>query len=258
MEYTYIYTLTDPITLKVKYVGKSNNPQRRFWQHCSIFLKNHKSNWIKSLIKKNKKPILKIIDRVLISEWEIWEKFWINIFKSKGYKLVNGTDGGKCASKSKKVAKKISDSKKGYKHTEETKKKISEARTGKPSNNPNILQQIKKARKSRTQETFNKISMSKLGKKRNSETIEKMKIALKGKKAWNKGKKMNTQYCKNIQKSRIKKKVAKLGKDNEIIEIFGSLTDAGKAMNTGYSNISNVCNGRLKTSSGFMWKFIEI
>ena len=51
---TKIYTLTDPITNQVRYVGKSNNPLKRYYKHLNESLKStktHKNNWINKLIK---------------------------------------------------------------------------------------------------------------------------------------------------------------------------------------------------------------
>ena len=57
--YVYIYTLTDPITNQVRYVGKTKNLKQRRHNHLNKCLdKNtHKRNWINSLRKIEKRPI---------------------------------------------------------------------------------------------------------------------------------------------------------------------------------------------------------
>lgn len=93
---TFIYTLSDPITLKVRYVGKSNNPKKRLYDHLSLCYSTHthKNNWIKSLLENKTKPILDIIDEVNIDDWQFWEKYWIAKLKENGESLTNHTDGG--------------------------------------------------------------------------------------------------------------------------------------------------------------------
>jgi transposase len=97
MDKTFIYTLSDPITNEIRYVGKANNLKKRLSTHLTpsnLIKPSHKNNWIKSLLVKNLKPLIKIVDEVLISEWEFWEIYWISQFKTWGFKLTNLTNGG--------------------------------------------------------------------------------------------------------------------------------------------------------------------
>lgn len=91
-----IYTLTCPETNMVRYVGKTFNPKRRFYDHCSISTKEktRKAIWVRSLIKKNKKPIIDIIDNCDEFNWEEKEKGYIKLYKSIGANLLNHTKGG--------------------------------------------------------------------------------------------------------------------------------------------------------------------
>lgn len=95
-EKPYIYTLSDPTTGEVRYVGKSNNPKKRLNDHIHSCHKKstHKNNWIKSLIRESKKPILIIIDEVPIDNWQFWEMFWISKYKEDGHDLTNHDRGG--------------------------------------------------------------------------------------------------------------------------------------------------------------------
>jgi hypothetical protein len=91
---TYIYILQDPITLSVRYVGKSNNVKKRFYQHISNNKKTtYVNSWIKSLKIKSLKPIISIIDETE-DDWEQLEIYWISQFKTWGFELCNHTKGG--------------------------------------------------------------------------------------------------------------------------------------------------------------------
>lgn len=92
---TYIYILQDPITQEVRYVGKSNNPKRRYTSHLcdKPKVKYYSYYWIQSLLEKGLKPIMTVIDETE-SDWQQLEKYWIEQFKVWGFKLTNITEGG--------------------------------------------------------------------------------------------------------------------------------------------------------------------
>jgi len=114
-EKIFIYTLSNPDTFEVRYVGISKNIKRRYKEHIKESKKgnNYKSCWIRSL---NKMPIIDIIDECSIFDYTFWEKYYITLFKSWGFKLTNLTDGGEGAN--------------GYRFNQESKNKMSENRKG--------------------------------------------------------------------------------------------------------------------------------
>ena len=95
---TYIYALENPINNEIRYVGKTNNPERRLHYHWTVgYKKNNKTgNWLKSLKKKKLKPVMFVIDTT-DKEWEWLERYWISQFKTWGFKLTNHTEGGEGA-----------------------------------------------------------------------------------------------------------------------------------------------------------------
>ena len=97
---TFIYTLSNPITKEVRYIGKTVNIKDRYRQHIGKRLldNSHKNNWISSLINAGLQPIIEVLDIVEHSEWEFWEKYWISQFKTCGFDLTNATEGGECGS----------------------------------------------------------------------------------------------------------------------------------------------------------------
>lgn len=93
---TFIYALIDPRTKEIRYIGKADNPTYRCMKHVyeSLSAKTLKANWVKSLLKEGKRPVVRIIDEVLRSEWQAAEASYIEFYRSEGCILVNGTPGG--------------------------------------------------------------------------------------------------------------------------------------------------------------------
>lgn len=97
MRKVIIYTLSDPRTNLVRYVGKTTNINKRFIKHINESKKStssHKKAWIRGLLNVGLKPIINIIDKVGKDEWEFWETYWISQFKTWGFNLTNTCDGG--------------------------------------------------------------------------------------------------------------------------------------------------------------------
>jgi hypothetical protein len=116
-----IYTLKDPITNQIRYVGKTKKELRdRWYSHCSNYKlereKSHKNSWIISLKRQGVKPIIELLDEVPKLQWQFWESYWISQIQSWGFNLTNMTKGGEgCNGGSGSL---------GYKHTEEAKNSI--------------------------------------------------------------------------------------------------------------------------------------
>jgi hypothetical protein len=90
-----IYTLSDPRDNQVRYVGKTDNPERRLVMHLRDKDICHRTNWLRELTTNGLEPILTIIETVEEGQsWEEREIYWISYYRSIGCKLTNGTDGG--------------------------------------------------------------------------------------------------------------------------------------------------------------------
>ena len=164
MTTTKIYALINPIDKTPQYIGKSNNPIKRLAIHIHSTLNKRgkltkKEAWIKSLYSKNLFPQLEVLDEVPITEWAFWEKHYISLYRSWGFDLKNGTDGGDCGP-----------SMTGKKLSKEHIKKIQEGRA-------KVKDLISK-----------NISLSKKGKSQSEEHIAALSIVRKGRSVWNKGK----------------------------------------------------------------------
>jgi hypothetical protein len=131
---TFIYVLIDPVSNDVRYVGKSNNPNRRLMVHCWHEMDcraTHKSRWIAILKKNDMYPILYVIDSCK-EDWKVKEKYWVDYFLSKGAPLTNiasGGNGGPIAVGDD-VREKMRIANIGKHHTEDACQRISESRKG--------------------------------------------------------------------------------------------------------------------------------
>lgn len=117
-----IYGLTDPTSGEIRYVGQSSQGIGRALQHgMESFLKQsertHKSRWIRKLQRAGLKYGVKVLEEVgSVDDLDIVECFWIAQLKGVGARLTNATKGGEGT--------------RGYKHTEDWKRRASEAQKG--------------------------------------------------------------------------------------------------------------------------------
>lgn len=93
----YFYTLIDPITNKIRYVGQTVNPPNRFRNHiyeAKKYNKNHKERWIIQLLRKNLMPIMRVVWEEIMAAKEAndFETYMINFYKEDGCDLTNSED----------------------------------------------------------------------------------------------------------------------------------------------------------------------
>ena len=165
----YIYGLCDPRNLKLRYIGRSKDPQQRLKGHLKEARNtrhtSHKINWIRSLLSQRISPDIFVIDKVPDSEWRFWEPWYVSYFKSIGCDLTNMLLGGEEGEMTDEIRKKISVANTGKILKESTKQKLRELRVG------TIL----------TQEHKDKIGLSGLGHMVKEETKLKISKARKEK-----------------------------------------------------------------------------
>jgi hypothetical protein len=96
METTFIYELIDPVTGRTRYIGKSDNPFKRFKGHLADALqkRNYCARWINSVLERGLVPFMELVDEVPISEWQFWEREYIRLYRALFFDLTNTTDGG--------------------------------------------------------------------------------------------------------------------------------------------------------------------
>ena len=122
----YIYGLQDPFTGLIRYVGKTSrtNLNIRLSEHichANRLTNGHFANWLKKCIREGKRPKIVTLETCTEDTWAEREKAWIKHYKKT---LTNILEGGK-----EPFQRKI-----GWHHSEETKRRMSEAQKGKPKN----------------------------------------------------------------------------------------------------------------------------
>lgn len=163
----YIYTLSNPITKEVRYVGKTNNPHSRFSAHLTDKQDTKKTAWIRSLEKQGLKPEMEILEEMPHEPDSLWqeaERFYISYFRFLGMRLTNADDGGAS----------------GCKRDEETKKKISASNMGKKMS-PQSIEKMKATKAANfTPEVRERMRLAQLGKRRTEEQKAALSLSQKG------------------------------------------------------------------------------
>lgn len=94
----FIYTLSDPRTGEVRYVGQTVSPKHRLRQHISEGNTKHinaeKTVWLKDLQSLGLKPLMCVIDTASKDSWADTEKKWIAFYRSINPRLTNLSPGG--------------------------------------------------------------------------------------------------------------------------------------------------------------------
>jgi group I intron endonuclease len=157
---TWIYFLCDDLI--VRYVGKTSSLETRVSRYRHPIAKTHRDNWLRKMIRENRSITIALIEQCNQDNWIEREKYWIQFAKARDWPLTNLTDGGegpsgytyvmteerkRAISKAKNLGKKHKESTKklissnlmgnknaknskawlGRKHSEESKRKMSES-----------------------------------------------------------------------------------------------------------------------------------
>lgn len=209
---TFIYYLER--NNKPFYIGKTKNPIRRKHKHHTIF---------------GTDILLNVIDSCEDSReiWKYWERFYIELFISWGFNLVNKNKGGGGPTR----------------YSEEQKIKMRKPR--KKGTGQKISKTLRKNNHSKyyTFEIKSKISKALRGRKIKFSEAHKVSLA---KAALLRGK---TIYCYDL--------------DNNFIKQFNCLREAGKwitdKQNLGKNNIEkqikDCCLGKQKTCRNYIWRY---
>lgn len=124
---SYVYALVDPSNHEIRYVGRAYDPKSRYKGHLRGALKladdglvgkTYCKHWMRSLLAKELKPILQILEECDgVEQVCLQEDYWIEHYRSQGHRLTNIAKGGLAPMA-------------GRKHTAETKTKMSKSAAG--------------------------------------------------------------------------------------------------------------------------------
>ncbi len=249
----FVYELIDPITDETRYIGITKNPNRRYREHLTRFKTNYyKVNWIKNLLGRNLKPIMNIIDEILIKEASFWERHYISLYKSWNCKLTNYFLNGENYNEM--TAKLISNSLKGRKQSpESTLKKLASRRKYQKRNGfwskPGTYEKIYETRKNK--DNFKHTKKSKL------------KISLTRKKRLKTGEiKLSIGFLERQKKGKVGKEngfsrsVVLYDLNGNFINCFESIALAAKFLKVKRCpQACNVCKGKALSSLGYIWRY---
>ncbi len=211
----YVYFHRNPITNEIFYVGKGTGNR--------IITKSNRGKFYLNYVKKYGNPIVEIVEKDLTNKRAIeLEKFYIKLYGRRDLNtgiLVNCTDGGEgCC---------------GLKHTDKTKKKISESKKGKPSHRKGKLNPFSK-------KTLEKMSKSHIG-------IKKGKY----KERKDKGKTFSAEARLRMSEGH-KYPILQYNKNGDFIKEWKTTTYAEKILNI--NGIRNVLDIEGRSAGGFVWK----
>jgi hypothetical protein len=191
-----IYGLLDPRTDELRYVGKSASGMVRPKAHCfpsQLRHHNRRVAWIKSLLAADVKPEIAVLEEVENAEsLPELEKLAIQHYRSMGFDLVNGTDGGEGTLGRKLSAEaraKISAARKGWCPSDDTRRRMSEGQKHRAPFSEEHLSHLTDAQRLRrdttnvSEETKRKIAAWNIGRKMSDEAKAKMSAANKARAA---------------------------------------------------------------------------
>ena len=273
----YIYTLSDPSTMEIRYVGQTNEPKRRFNDHISSSINEssesydtYKARWIRKVITNNLLPIMNIVDSCRsFEESNKLERIYVENLTKDGCRLTNShvTDVTEFSI--------------------EAKKKMSSAKKGK------TLEEIVGLEKSLELKEYYSERMKLNNPNKSNDTLVKEKISNTLKEYfstpenhWAYGKKMTDDHNEKLrqaklnnpnnvgnrkprtdeQKEKIRKsilgrkvqrhKILQYDLDDNLIKEWKSLREIENNNSTLKRNqISKCCKGEKDFYGGFIWKF---
>jgi hypothetical protein len=261
LENTFIYGLVDPRDGQIKYIGKTNNLEKRLKAHLHENGNTLKLNWLKHLKNLGLKPEIIELDIVPMNNWRFWENYWVDLFRSWGFVLKNGDEPGAGTSSWNTESKqKVIDRLKGRVFSDETIQKMKDAQLSKSKEERS---EIVKKRK----ETFDsnpnieikrreKLSVSHLGKILSSSHKESISKGMSNSESFKnfidqrnyKGDKNPNAKGVIFQYSRDKTELIK--KWESLIQIQEVLGSENKNV---MGNISSCITGKSKSAYGYYW-----
>lgn len=167
----FVYALKDPRTNEIRYVGITKKTvDERIKDHLKMAKTNPNRwvyHWINDVLGTGLSLLVDVLEETNNCVLCERERYWILYGKENGWRLTNATDGGEGVS--------------GYKFTEEAREKISKSNLEKWSD-PAFREKVLNARKGykHSEETKKKMSASMAGLKRSEEACKNIGLSKTG------------------------------------------------------------------------------
>lgn len=220
---TKIYSLVDPRTNRVRYIGKTKNSlEWRLRRHINDANKeqptNHRLRWLRLLLRSNLLPVIVLIEEC-DGDGVPEERYHIHLARVDGLNLINSTDGGEGPTEiTEELRQKLSRAAKGRKWTPEMREKLVPliAERSRRPEHIAFVRQLGHANrgKARTKEQRERISAVQRGRKATAQTRAKLSAARRGK-PWSEHRRANPVTNKGFRftpEQRARMSVARKGK----------------------------------------------
>jgi len=231
----YIYKITNTLNQKI-YVGKSKNPKVRWRQHKSHSKKRNTKLYYAMRKYGVENFTFEILEECLEAQVNERETHYVSLLKPY-YNMTNGGDGGGFLNK---------------KHGDKWKNAI------KKSNSKKVACYDLDGNLIKIYESCRDASYDLFGKDcRGISAVTREEYQTYGGYQWKAFDKKPKLKIKPYKRTSHKiKKIGKYDLNDNLIEIYESMTIAAKENNASTSKITLVCQGKRKTHSGHIWKYV--
>jgi hypothetical protein len=269
MRTIYIYSLKDPETNEIRYVGKTTNINTRLKAHItrSIHNKYHSARWVQSVIKRGLRPIIELVEECTEENWVEREKYWIGYYRER-FDLTNILEGGEGGSTFGRLGKPWSDEQRKNNAIARTGLSVSRTKEGNANRKKGVRGYYDKNKKPVLQYDLEgkfirewesavdagkdlKISYSDINRSCKKEGYTSAGFQWR----YKVGEVKNeiNKYVKPENGSNVE--VIQMTKEGERIKEFKSIMDASRQTAILNSSINNCLSGRSQSAGGYKWKY---
>lgn len=265
----YIYSLKDPETNEIRYVGKTTNINTRLKAHItrSKHNKYHSARWVQSVLKRGFRPIIELIEECNEENWVEKEKYWIAYYREL-FDLTNILDGGEGGFVKTREGSKWSDEQRKNNAIARIGLRVNHTKEGNEKRKKGVIGYYNKYKKPVLQYDLDgnfikewesavdagkelKISYSDINR-----SCKKENLTTAGFQWRYKNGDIKNQINKYFKPESVSNKaVIQLTKNGEEIIQYKSLSEVKQILGISVTNLCNCLTGRSKTAGGFKWKY---